>query len=96
MRPAIGGPVVGTADDTIGAALRLAAGELAVDELADGVLAEHAATDRPAAQLARTSAVERYLFIAFLYSVQQSQVPSLNASTGKRARFDREPGLTCA
>jgi hypothetical protein len=98
MRPAIGGPVVGTADDTTGAALRLDAGELAVDELADGVPAEHAATDRPAAQLASTSAIERYVFIAFLYSVQKSQVPSLNAHTSRRARFDREPprAIRCA
>ncbi|HEV2255680.1 MAG TPA: hypothetical protein VGS06_21090 [Streptosporangiaceae bacterium] len=71
IRPAIGGPVVGTADDTTGVALWLDAGELAVDELADGVPAEHAATDRPAAQLAAISAIERYVFIAFLYSVQQ-------------------------
>jgi hypothetical protein len=94
--PAIGGPDVGTADDTTGTALGLElagelAGELAVDELADGVPAEHAATDRPAAQAARTSAVERYLFIAFLYSVQKSQVLSLNAPTIRRDRFDREP-----
>jgi hypothetical protein len=101
--PAIGGPDVGTADDTTGAALwldgvELAAAELPVDELADGVPAEHAATDRPAAQLARTSAIERYVFIAFPHSVQKSQVPSLNAPMTKRARFDREPprAIRCA
>jgi hypothetical protein len=61
-----------------------------LDELADGVPAEQAATDRPAAQVARTSAAERYLFIAFLYSVQKSQVPSLNALPTRRTRFGRE------
>jgi hypothetical protein len=38
-------------------------------ELAAGLPDEHAATDRPAAQLARASATVWYLFIAFLYSV---------------------------
>ena len=91
--PAIGGPVVGTGDDITGGLLDVAepvAAGLAVDELADGVPAEHAATDRPAAQVARTSAAERYLFIAFLHSVQKSQVPSLNAPPTRRARFARE------
>ena len=60
--PAIGGPDVGTADDTTGTALGLdageLAGELAVDELADGVPAEHAATDRPAAQVADSKSLQ--------------------------------------
>jgi hypothetical protein len=95
MRPAIGGPVVGTADDTTGAALRLGVAEpvaagLVEAELADGVPAEHAATDRLATQAVRASAAERYLFIGFLHSVQKSQVPTLNAPTIKRAHFDRE------
>jgi hypothetical protein len=91
----MGGPVVGTADVITGGLLGLDVAEpvaagLEVDELADGVPAEHAATDKPAAQLARTSAIERYVFIAFLHSVQQSQVSTLNAPTTGRARFDRE------
>jgi hypothetical protein len=89
------GPDVGTADDTTGAALwldaaELVAAELVAAELADGVPAEHAATDRPAAQVARTSAAERYLFIAFLHSVQKLQVLSLNALQTRRAAFDRK------
>jgi hypothetical protein len=92
MMPAMGGPVVGTGDDITGGLLELDVAEpvaagLEVDELADGVPAEHAATDRPAAQLARTRAIGRCLFIAFLHSVRKSQVPSLNAPTSKRARF---------
>jgi hypothetical protein len=93
MMPAMGGPVVGTGDDITGGLLDVAepvAAGLEVDELADEVPAEHAATDRPAAQLARTSAIGRCLFIAFLHSVRKSQVPSLNAPTSKRARFDHE------
>jgi hypothetical protein len=103
MLPAMGGPVVGAGDDITGGLLGLDVAEpvaagLEVDELADGVPAEHAATDRPAAQLARTSAIGRYVFIAFLYSVQESQVHSLNAPTSGRARFDREPprAIRCA
>ena len=91
---------VGTADDTIGTGLlleaELAAGELAVDELADGVPAEHAATDRLAAQAVRARAAERYLFIGFLHSVHKSQVPTLNALPTSRTRFSRKPGLTSA
>jgi hypothetical protein len=92
----MGGPVVGTADDITGGLLGLDVAEpvaagLVVDELADGVPVEHAATDRPAAQLARTSAIERYVFIAFLYSVHKSQVPSLNALPTRQARFHRKP-----
>src|SRR5580704_19214107 len=103
MVPAMAGPVVGTADDITGGLLGLDVAEpvaagLVVDELADGVPAEQAATDRPAAQVARTSAAERLLFIAFLHSVRESQVPSLNAPTIRRARFDREPprAIRCA
>jgi hypothetical protein len=64
MVPAMAGPVVGTADDITGGLLGLDVAEpvaagLVVDELADGVPAEQAATDRPAAQVARTSAAER-------------------------------------
>jgi hypothetical protein len=101
VRPAIAGPVVGTADDTIGTGLlldeaELAAGELAVDELADGVPAEHAATDKLAAQAVRASAAERYFFIGFLHSVHKSQVPTLNARPTRRAPFGRKAGLTSA
>jgi hypothetical protein len=81
MLPAMGGPVVGTGDDMTGGLLGLDVAEpvaagLEVDELADGVPAEHAATDRPAAQLARTSAIGRYVFIAFLYSVASHRCPA--------------------
>jgi hypothetical protein len=69
---------------------------LVVDELADGVPAEQAATDRPAAQVARTSAAERYLFIGFLYSIHKSQVPTLNALPTRRAAFAVGPDLTSA
>jgi hypothetical protein len=101
VRPAIAGPVVGTADDTIGTGLlldeaELAAGELEVAELADGVPAEHAATDKLAAQAVRASAAERYFFIGFLHSVHKSQVPTLNALPTRRARFAVSPGLTSA
>jgi hypothetical protein len=91
MLPAMGGPVVGTGDDITGGLLELdVAAGLEVDELADGVPAEHAATDRPAAQLARTSAIGRCLFIGFLHSVQKSQMPTLNALVSRRGGFDRE------
>jgi hypothetical protein len=81
MLPAMGGPVVGAGDEITGGLLGLDVAEpvaagLEVDELADGVPAEHAATDRPAAQLARTSAIERYVFIAFLYSVASHRCPA--------------------
>jgi hypothetical protein len=80
MLPAMGGPVVGTGDDITGGLLELDVAEpvapgLEVDELADGVPAEHAATDRPAAQLARTSAIGRCLFIGFLHSVASHRCP---------------------
>jgi hypothetical protein len=95
MLPAMGGPVVGTGDDITGGLLALDVAEpvaagLEVDELADGVPAEHAAADRPAAQLARTSAIGRCLFIGFLHSVQKSQMPTLNALVSRRGGFDRE------
>jgi hypothetical protein len=60
-------------------------------ELADGVPAEHAATDRLAAQAAKASAAERYLFIGFLQSVHTSQVPTLNARPASQGRFAASP-----
>src|ERR1700723_729105 len=88
--PAMGAPVVGTGAETIADALWLGPAELVPAELAAGVPDEHAATDRLAAQAVRASAAERYLFIRFLYWVHKSQVPTLNAPTIRRARFDRE------
>ena len=86
-RPGMGAPVDGGAErDTIW----LGASVLALDELADGVPAEHAATDRLAAQAAKASAAERYLFIGFLHSVHKSQVPTLNALPARRAPFRRK------
>jgi hypothetical protein len=100
VRPAIGGPEVGGADDTpadapwlgapvLGAPELVAAevAELVADEPADGVPAEHAATVRLAAQAARASAAGRCLFIAFPSLGRKSQVPTLNASPARRARF---------
>jgi hypothetical protein len=99
----MGAPVVGTGAETIADALWLGEAELVpaglvLAELAAGVPDEHAARDRLAAQAARASAAERYLFIRFLYWVHKSQVPTLNAPTIRRARFDREPwqALRCA
>src|SRR5580704_12377482 len=62
-------------------ALWLGAGALVAGLLVAGAAvvmpAVHAATDTLAAQQARASAVERYLFIGFLYSVRKSQVRRL-------------------
>src|SRR5579863_217692 len=85
---AMGAPVDGGADvDTFCAdEVALALG-LVLAELPDGVPAEHAATDRLAAQAVRARAAERYLFIGFLHSVHKSQVPTLNARPTSRTRF---------
>jgi hypothetical protein len=63
------------------------AGVLVPAELAVGVPEEHAAKDRPAAQAARASTAERYVFIAFLQSVHNSQVPTLDARPVSQGRF---------
>src|SRR6516162_858432 len=93
MRPGMGAPVVGGADENTGRAeaLELEAGGLEAAELAVGVPAEHAATVRLAAVAARASAAERYLFIAFLHSVGTSPVPTLDAPPTKLARFTASP-----
>jgi len=89
----MGAPVVGGAYEVMPglAAAELGAAELEAVELAAGVPAEHAATVRLAAPTARASTAERYLFIAFLHSVQTSPVPTLNAPPARRARFTASP-----
>src|SRR5579871_2266734 len=74
VRLAIGAPVDGGAEvvtlcaDEAELALGLVLAGLEVGVF--GVPAEHAATARLAAQVARASAAGRYLFIAFLHSVR--------------------------
>src|SRR5215472_15891667 len=93
VRPGMGAPVVGGADDVTGRAeaLEPEAAGLEAAELAVGVPAEHAATVRLAAVAARASAAERNLFIAFLHSVGTSPVPTLDAPPTKLARFAASP-----
>src|SRR6516165_6971029 len=76
MRPGMGAPVVGGADEDRPwpAAAELEAPGPEAAGLAAGVPAEHAATARLAAQAARASAAERYLFIGSLIR-SQAQVP---------------------
>src|SRR6516165_10434753 len=77
MRPGIGAPVVGGADEDTpwSAPVELGAAELEAAELAVGVPAEHPVTARLAAAAARASAAERNLFIAFLHSVRHRRCP---------------------
>ena len=63
-------------------------------ELDDGVPDEHAAAATVAAAAASASVAERYLFMAFLRSVQNSQVTTLNARPTGRAGFAASPAVT--
>jgi hypothetical protein len=87
MRPGMGGPVVGGADedrpwpaaaglDAAGLdAAGLEAAGLEAAGLAAGVPAEHAATARLAAQAARASAAGRCMFIGSPHSVHKPRCP---------------------
>jgi hypothetical protein len=59
-------PAGAEAEDEAAAAVRVGAGGLVVAVLADVIPAEHAASDRLAAQAARATAAERCIVMAFL------------------------------
>jgi hypothetical protein len=73
VRPRTGttGPDADAGEDTD----TLGAAEPVLDELAVVDPAEHATTDRHAAQVTRASAAERYVFIGFLHLVQGPSAP---------------------
>jgi hypothetical protein len=90
--PGMGAPVVGAGAVVTGTAVLVLDAVAELDELADGVPAEHAATAKVAAPAARASVAGRYLFIAFLCSVQNSQLTTLFSRPTGRARFAAPPG----
>src|SRR5580704_13935849 len=102
VRPELAGVDVDLATD----ALWLDAGALVAGAVVAGAAvllavvmpAVHAATDTLAAQQARASAVERYLFIGFLYSVRKSQVRRSGRTDAKldRGHTGRIPVLSQA